>query len=117
LAYRQHPCENILYITILANLIAQGTNLGIAAMSNSVDNLSADMLQHVNQWFFSLESHKAANKVLVDFHHSLQMSGLYGTGEMSWFRAQVRHYIKAKHLIDRRRINHTKDYTPPGLAV
>ncbi|MGI0133642.1 MAG: Tn3 family transposase, partial [Candidatus Micrarchaeaceae archaeon] len=72
-----------LYITILANLIAQGTNLGIAAMANSVDNLSADMLQHVNQWFFSLEGQKAANKVLVDYHHSLPLSGLYGTGEMS----------------------------------
>jgi len=38
-----------LYITILANLIAQGTNLGITAMANSVDDLSADMLQHANK--------------------------------------------------------------------
>ena len=72
-----------LYITILANLIAQGTNLGIAAMANSVDDLSADMLQHANQWFFSLESQKAVNKVLVDFHHTLPLRCLYGKGEMS----------------------------------
>jgi TnpA family transposase len=72
-----------LYITILANLIAQGTNLGIAAMANSVDDLSIDMLQHANQWFFSLESQKAANKVLVDYHHSLPLTNLYGTGELS----------------------------------
>jgi TnpA family transposase len=72
-----------LYITILANLIAQGTNLGIAAMANSVDDLSADMLQHANQWFFSLESQKAANKVLVDYHHALPLSSFYGKGEMS----------------------------------
>ena len=77
------PRAKNLYITLLANLIAQGTNLGIAAMANSVDNLSADMLQHVNQWFFGLESQKAANKVLVDYHHSLPMSEFYGSGELS----------------------------------
>jgi len=77
------PRAKNLYITILANLIAQGTNLGIAAMANSVDNLSVDMLQHANQWFFSQESQKAANKVLVDYHHSLPLTELYGKGEMS----------------------------------
>lgn len=64
-------------------MIAQGTNLGIAAMANSVDDLSADMLQHANKWFFSLESQKAANKFLVDYHHSLPLSSLYGEGKMS----------------------------------
>lgn len=69
-----------LYITILANLIAQGTNLG---MAGSVDRLTADMLQHVNQWFFGLETQNTVNAVLVDYHRTLPLSRLYGTGELS----------------------------------
>jgi len=72
-----------LYITVLANLIAQGTNLGIAAMANSVEGVTADMLQHVNQWFFGFETQNAVNTTLVDYHRSLPLSNLYGTGELS----------------------------------
>ncbi|MBX9721911.1 MAG: Tn3 family transposase, partial [Candidatus Obscuribacterales bacterium] len=72
-----------LYITVLANLIAQGTNLGIAAMANSVDELTADMLQHVHQWFFGFETQKAVNANLVDYHGTLPLSSLYGSGEFS----------------------------------
>lgn len=72
-----------LYITLLANLIAQGTNLGIAAMANSVDSLTADMLQHVNQWFFSSDTQNTVNATIVDYHRTLPLSNIYGTGELS----------------------------------
>lgn len=72
-----------LYITILANLIAQGTNLGIAAMANSVDSLTADMLQHVNQWFFGSETQNTVNAAIVDYHRTLPLSSIYGAGELS----------------------------------
>jgi TnpA family transposase len=42
-----------------------------------------ESLPSLNKWFFSLESQKAANKVLVDYHHSLPLSSLYGAGKMS----------------------------------
>ncbi len=72
-----------LYITLLANLIAQGTNLGIAAMSSSVDNVTADMLQHVNQWFFGIETQNAVNATIVNYHKTLSLSSIYGSGELS----------------------------------
>ncbi len=72
-----------LYVTLLANLIAQGTNLGIAAMANSVDSLTADMLQHVNQWFFSSDTQNTVNATIVDYHRTLPLSNIYGTGELS----------------------------------
>lgn len=72
-----------LHLTLLANLIAQGTNLGIAAMANSVDGLTPDMLQHVNQWFFSEETQKAANTAMVNYHHTLPLSELFGSGDIS----------------------------------
>ncbi|MCC7531062.1 MAG: Tn3 family transposase, partial [Candidatus Melainabacteria bacterium] len=45
-----------LYLTVLANLLAHATNLGIAGMANSVDGLTAEMLQRVNQFYFSEET-------------------------------------------------------------
>jgi TnpA family transposase len=77
------PRAENLYLTVLANQIAHTTNLGITGMANSVDGLTADMLQHVNQWFFTDETQRAANAVLVNFHHRLPLSTLYGTGELS----------------------------------
>jgi len=37
--------------SLLATLIAHGTNLGLAAMSHSVDSLTADALQDTSRWF------------------------------------------------------------------
>ena len=36
--------------TLLATLIAHGTNLGIAMMAHSVEGITADMLQEMSQW-------------------------------------------------------------------
>jgi hypothetical protein len=37
-------------MTLLATLIAHGTNLGLATMAHSVEGISADMLQEMSQW-------------------------------------------------------------------
>ena len=37
--------------SLLATLIAHGTNLGLAAMSQSVDTLTAEALQDTSRWF------------------------------------------------------------------
>ena len=43
--------QRITYRPLLATLIAHGTNLGLAAMSHSVDSVTAEQLQDVNRWF------------------------------------------------------------------
>jgi len=69
--------------SLLATLIAHGTNLGLAAMSHSVDSLTADALQDTSRWFLRDATLKAANAVVVDHHHGLKLSGVWGDGSRS----------------------------------
>lgn len=38
------------------------------------------MLRHVSQWCLRPETLKAANRTLVDFHHRMPISTVWGTG-------------------------------------
>jgi len=71
------------YPTLLAALIAHGTNLGIAAMGQSAPGISVDMLQYVSRWFLREETLKAANATLVNCHHRLPLSKVWGSGTSS----------------------------------
>jgi TnpA family transposase len=71
------------YRALLATLIAHGTNLGLAAMSHSIDMLTADALQDTSRWFLRDATIKAANTILVDHHHGLKLSGIWGDGRRS----------------------------------
>ena len=71
------------YRPLLATLIAHGTNLGLATMSHSVDNVTAEQLQDVNRWFVREATVKAANTALVDFHHRMPLSRVWGEGTRS----------------------------------
>jgi len=68
---------------LLATLIAHGTNLGLAAMSQSVDTLTAEALQDTSRWFLRDSTIKAANTILVDHHHALPLSRVWGGGSRS----------------------------------
>jgi hypothetical protein len=57
------------FTTLLATLIAHGTNLGMATKAHSVEGLTADMLQDMSQWCLREDTLKAANTILVNFHH------------------------------------------------
>jgi TnpA family transposase len=72
-----------LYRSLLATLIAHGTNLGLAAMSQSVDTLTAETLQDTSRWFLRDATLKAANTILVNHHHGLKLSGIWGDGSRS----------------------------------
>jgi TnpA family transposase len=72
-----------LVVTLLAALIAHGTNLGIAAMGHSAEGISVDMLQHVTHWLLREDTLKAANRILVDYHHQLALSTVWGPGTAS----------------------------------
>lgn len=69
--------------TLVAAVIAHGTNLGIVAMSHSTDGITVEMLRHVSHWCLRPETLKAANRVLVDFHHRLPVSSVWGSGVRS----------------------------------
>jgi TnpA family transposase len=69
--------------SLLATLIAHGTNLGLAAMSQSVDTLTAEALQDTSRWFLREATLKAANTILVDYHHRLPISRVWGDGSRS----------------------------------
>jgi hypothetical protein len=62
--------------TLLATLIAHGTNLGVAMMAHSVEGITADMLQDMSQWCLREDTLKAANAILVDFHHRIPLSAM-----------------------------------------
>ena len=68
---------------LLAALIAHGTNLGISAMGHSAEGITVEMLRYASQWFLNEETLKAANKILVDYHHRLPLASAWGTGRRS----------------------------------
>jgi TnpA family transposase len=74
------PRSEKVYPALLAALIAHGTNLGIAAMGQSAQGISVDMLQHVTRWFLREDTIKAANAALINFHHQLPISRVWGEG-------------------------------------
>ncbi len=71
------------YRTLLAALIAHGTNLGVAAMSGSIEGMTPDRLHHASQWFLREATLKAASGCVVDHHHRLPFSATWGDGSLS----------------------------------
>jgi TnpA family transposase len=85
----RHPGERAtavpnFFTTLLATLIAHGTNLGLATMAHSVeDRITADMLQEMSQWCVREDTLKAANALVVNYLHSLPLSAVWGDGTVS----------------------------------
>ncbi|MEE8291179.1 MAG: Tn3 family transposase, partial [Candidatus Tectomicrobia bacterium] len=80
----QAPQGPHVFTTLLATLIAHGTNLGIATMAHSIEeSITVDLLQEMSQWCLREDTLKAANAVLVDFHHRLPLSAVWGDGSVS----------------------------------
>jgi TnpA family transposase len=77
------PRGTDLHRSLLATVIAHGTNLGLAAMSQSVDTLTAEALQDTSRWFLRDATIKTANTILVNHHHGLKLSGIWGDGSRS----------------------------------
>ena len=68
---------------LLATLIAHGTNLGLAAMAQCVDAVTAERLQDTSRWFLREATLKAANAILVNHHHAMPLSRVWGDGRRS----------------------------------
>ena len=86
------------YETLLAALVAHGTNLGIATMGESAEEITTHGLQHVSQWFLREDTLKAANAALVNYHHRLGLSSVWGDGTVSSSDGQ-RFGIQASSLL------------------
>jgi TnpA family transposase len=86
------------YKTLIAAIVSQATNLGIVSMSASMKNTSVDKLRHVLRYFIREDTLKEANTQLVNLHHQLPLSSVYGKGEMSSSDAQ-RFGIRASSLL------------------
>jgi TnpA family transposase len=71
------------FTTLLATLIAHGTNLGIATMAHSVEGITVDMLQDMSQGCLREDTLNAANTILVNYHHQLPLSAVWGDGTVS----------------------------------
>jgi hypothetical protein len=71
------------YKTLISAILSQATNLGIVAMSSSVEDISIDMLRHTLKSYVREETLKNANAEIVNRHHKLPISSIYGEGEIS----------------------------------
>ena len=70
--------------TLLATLIAHGTNLGLATMAHSVEQASRRTCsKRCRSGASGRETLKAANALLVNFHHRLPLSAVWGDGTVS----------------------------------
>lgn len=84
--------------TKLAALIAHGTNLGISTMGNSTEAVTVEMLQNVSRHYLNETTLKAANTRLVNYHHGLSLSSIWGDGTTSSSDGQ-RFGVQASSLI------------------
>ena len=71
------------YRTLLATLIAHGTNFGLTAMGSSVEGLMASDLQHASRWLVRDATLKAANAQIIEHLHRLPFAAVWGDGRLS----------------------------------
>lgn len=95
---KHHSRPKNFYRTLISALISQATNLGVVAMSASVDDVTVDMLRHVLQFYVREETITAASAEIVNQHHQLPFSEIHGTGQVSSSDAQ-RFRIRADSLL------------------
>ena len=73
---------NSMSVHCYASLIAQARNLGLVRMAQASD-LTYMKLAWVTTWYLRDETLKAANVKLVNYHHHLPLSGVWGGGTLS----------------------------------
>ena len=94
---------------LLAALLADGTNLGLARMADASRGLSYHHLVNVAQWHISDDNYVAARAAIINAHHQHPMAAIWDDGTTSssdgqYFRAGGRAgpggAINAKYGID-----------------
>jgi hypothetical protein len=94
---------------LLAGVLADGTNLGLARMADASRGLSYHHLVNVAQWHISDDNYVAARAAIVNVHHRHPMAAIWDDGTTSssdgqYFRAGGRAgpggAVNAKYGID-----------------
>lgn len=67
---------------LYASLLAQGCNFSLSQMSRS-SRLAHHRLVYTNTWFLRKETLKKSNAELVNYHHGLDISRMWGLGTIS----------------------------------
>ncbi|MHB8297314.1 MAG: Tn3 family transposase [Dermatophilaceae bacterium] len=67
---------------LLAVLIANATNLGLVRMAQAC-GISYDILAWTQEWYIREETLAAANAEIVNYHHRLPMTQVFGGGTLS----------------------------------
>ncbi len=80
---------------LLAAVLADGTNLGLARMANASHGLSYHHLLNVAQWHISDENYVAARATIVNAHHKHPLAAIWDDGTTAssdgqYFRAAGR---------------------------
>ena len=94
---------------LLAGVLADGTNLGLARMADASRSLSYHRLVNVAQWHISDDNYLAARAAIINVHHRHPMAAIWDDGTTSssdgqYFRAGGRAgpggAVNAKYGID-----------------
>jgi len=67
---------------LIAVLIAQATNLGLARTADAC-GIAEDTLAWTQEWYVREETLRAANLALIDYHQRLPLTALFGGGALS----------------------------------
>jgi len=98
--------RNLLYV-----IIAEATNMGLGAMAESC-GVPYDVLAWTAEWYFRAETLEAANAAIVNYHHRLPLTQVFGTGTLSSSDGQ-RFPVKGKSLTAR----HLSRYFARGQGI
>lgn len=67
---------------LIAALLAAATNMGPTAMAQA-SGIPYDMLTWTAEWYLREDTLRAANTVLINYHHHLPLAQAFGTGTLS----------------------------------
>lgn len=67
---------------LYAAILAQACNFGLTGMAEA-SGISADTLAWTSEWYLREDSLRAANTAIVNQHHQLPLSSVWGAGTMS----------------------------------
>lgn len=69
--------------TVLAAILADGTNLGLERMANASEGVSYAQLAWTHNWYLSPENYQAALAMIISAHHELPFARHWGAGTSS----------------------------------
>ncbi len=76
------PRSRALKRNLLAVLVAQATNLGLARMADA-SGIAYDTLAWTQEWYVREETLREANLAVVGYHQQLPMTAVFGAGTLS----------------------------------